>query len=140
MSRNSPALGPILGKNEQATHLHCIPAELPGNGWHQTYLLVVFPEGPLDGSQLGLDLDNQERAGWLMPCQQVDRAALTPLRVRNFGPGLPLKTAQPIGAAAHQGGMALVEHSIRIGAEPSNAGIEAQSHCADDAANRANPK
>lgn len=75
----------------------------------------------LDRSDLGLHLDDQQRPGRCVPCQDVDRAPLTGDRVRDLGDRFPAKGDEQRRDHLSDRGVAFVDHAVKITGPPSNA-------------------
>ena len=101
----------------------------------QPDLLVDLAEGRLDGYQLCLDLDDEERARGEVPAHQVDGAPLAILGVRQLGDDVPAPARERSCDGADEGSVAFIEEPRDDPAPPRDLeprggikGVEDHSH------------
>ena len=83
----------------------------------QPDLLVELAERRLDRHELRLDLDDEQRRGWLVPGEEVDGAPLAPLRIGHLGGASASRGLEPLLGCSQQRSVTLVEDSVRLRAE-----------------------
>jgi hypothetical protein len=138
--RDPPPLRSILGQDQQPGHERRSPAE-PGchDRRRQSDLLVVLAKGRLDRGDLGLDLHDDKAVRPRMPAQEIDRAALAPLRVRHLCDGLPVEVAQPARRRIDEGGVPSIEQPVNIRPQSADIGLEGQAEDGHDPPRRRDP-
>ena len=83
-------------------------------------LLIHLPQCGLGGQQLGLDLEHDEGARFRAPTDNIERSALSILRVGHLGPNGPSELFQPPGSFSAESSVVFVDQSIRLAAPPSD--------------------
>ena len=119
--------GTVLRQHHDATHhRHRVPAEaLLRDFTNQAGLHIQRPEQALDGSQLGLDLEQSKCLLLPVPSQDVYGATLAIARERDlhlYGPAEPLEHAHDL---PYEPRMPLIEEAIKPRALPGGAHFEA---------------
>jgi hypothetical protein len=127
-------------QNEEARGAAAPPAEpLGGEAPGETHLLVVLPQRRLDREQLGLDLDDEERAGLGVIGQDVDRAGLTSKCIGRFDLDRPADSPQSSRRRGDQLSVAGIEQPIQLAAAPSHADLKLCIERSKDARESPNP-
>ena len=91
---NSMAICAALCKYEPRRYKAGLPASVTPNLRSEASLSIEHAQGVVYVNQLGLDFDYEERAGLLVPGQEIDKAALAIDSEGNLGRYLPPKSAE----------------------------------------------
>ena len=85
----------------------------------KAHLLVELAEGRLDGDQLRLDLDHEQRVALDVPAHDVDRAALTEVGIRHLDLGAPTSVSEHRDSRTDERGVTLVQEPVECTAPPA---------------------
>ena len=136
MSKDSPALGPILRQDEQPADGRRPPSEWSSDAASQAELLVELPEGRLERCELALDLDHEEACRSRVPGEEIHRAALAELGIRDLGGDDPADRLEPGSAGSENPGVALVDQAVVISPQAANRRLIAQPEDRNDGPDR----
>ena len=133
---NVPARSREIGQHKQSRSHSSMPPESVGrDASREANFLVVLAQRALDRHDLGLHLDDKERACRLVPDEQVNRASLAILGVRNLCPGDPPRSLEDLGDAADESRVAFVHQAIEVAATPSKGDNQFRVEGSRDCAN-----
>jgi hypothetical protein len=111
----------FVGQDQKPSNDGGLPAEsFEGNARCQAHLHVVTAQRFLDGRQLRLELNYEERSRPRVPSEQVDRSAFSEDRecdLRHDDPARVLEIAHHPGA---QAGVSLIEQSVEVSSTPAD--------------------
>ncbi len=141
MSKHLTPRRGLVGQDQKSRGCGSGPTEpFLGNPMGQTYLFVVPTERLLDRGQLGLDLDHDQRAGWPMEAENIDRPALAVDGIRDFDRRLPRVRAKCCHRFPNQLGVAFVQRAVEAAASPTDIEFAASVEGRDDAPDPAQRK
>jgi hypothetical protein len=114
-----------------------LPAEVLDDLAREPSLPIQRGQDLADINDRGLELEDKQRAGRRVPRQEIDHAAFSPDRERDFRPNDPLgQPADPPGDTLGKGGVSSVDDSLNACAtgsrEQLDADFEGVGHLAQD--------
>jgi hypothetical protein len=113
MAIDPPPRSPVVRQHEERRHATGLPTTFVRNRQGDTRLAVERPERRLKIRDDRLDFDDEQRSGWLVEREDVDRASLAVAVERDLWQGLPPEITQEFQDAIRQVGMRRIQEPIQ---------------------------
>jgi len=122
--RDAAPRGGRLTDDKQPGHMATRPAAISRDVRRKPSLAIQGLHHRLRVRDDGLHLHHQDGLGPRVPCEDVDRPSLAPLRERDLHHGLPATCVEQLDHRLDQSGMRAVQEAIETFASPPKANVE----------------